>query len=292
MSLFLIVIGECIDSPGGFSISTSGNSAGSTSGQPPAFSYPPGSSFKAGNPSNYVVPIVKIPPHPNPSPNQQTTNNASNGTGIQKLYFSMTSDVKGNGSFALLSRMDGQENDDRTYQLISAPYGSLSQSRIMTYGKDSESTDTEEGSLNYSLDQINVKDSLLFVGQSYSDVTKLKNNANIIRDYTRAGAIAKDSAYGIQSFTATFDNITSLKELVNNYLAYKINTRFVGSSDLHAIANGSEIMQSYAGQIALNRTIGSQFKSNLTAYEDPVLGCCNQLIPFSPRRIFDPSELY
>ena len=278
--LVLIVIGECIDLPGGESISVSGqDSAGAASGQPPVYSYPRWS-FRAGDPSNYVVPSVKIPPRPTPDSDGSSEGDIyseGQGTrGTRVSSFTMTSDVAGNGSFAIRSCLEGQKYENKAYQLMSAKYGNLSQSRELSYSTDSQSDlETETGTVDYALAKIDMRDSTIFIGQSYNDITELKNNDALIQDdFTRAGAISKNSLYSSQALKVNLEDAESTQKLLNNYIVYSIDTRFVGSSNLHAITNNTEVDQFHVGQFALNRSIVSQLRCNNTTFADSWLECC------------------
>jgi hypothetical protein len=133
----------------------------------------------------------------------------------------------------------------------------------------------DSGSVDYAQAKIDKNDSILFVGQSYNDITELHNNDDLIQDdIIRAGAISKNSSYSSQSLKVNIENEINNTELINNYIIYSTNTRFVGSSNLHAITNGTEIDQFYSGQFAIDRSIVSQLRfSNITA-EDSWLDCC------------------
>jgi hypothetical protein len=295
----LVMIGECIELPGGQSQSitgqgSAGNAAGQQTGQPPAFTYPPGS-FSAGrtNTINLQVPTVNIPANRNKESNQSTTTGGETGTSttLQSLAFTMTSDVKGSGNFAVSSFLEGHGYDNKAYQLFSSVNGSLTQSRNIKFIQDRKSgASTDVGTMSYELAKIDVQDSTLFSGSSYNDVTKLNNHEDLIQDVTNARAIAKNSAYGSQSFSLAYDNETSTEGLVNNYLAYKIDTNFVGSSSLHAVTNGTDIMQSYIGRIRMNRTIADQSRVHETTAEDTQLECCKTSSFCCPQK-FDTSDL-
>lgn len=276
--LVLIVIGECIELPGGKSISVSGqDSAGSASGQPPVFSYP-GVSFSAGHPSNYVVPAVKIPPSPSSSESKESSqgSNLAGTTSNQVLGFTMMSDVSGTGKFATWSCLGGQKYMNKAHELMSAISGDLTQSSQLSYSVDRESNvETDSVTFGYALAKIDKRDSILFVGQSYNDITELHNNNDLLQDdIIRAGAVSRTSVYSSQSLKVNIEDEINNTELVNNYIVYNTGSRFVGSSNLHAITNGTEIDQFYSGQYALNRTIVSQLRfSNITT-ANSWLDCC------------------
>jgi len=265
-----MVIGECSELPGGESRSIVGESSIGTASDQPVFNYPQGS-FRAGDPSNYVVPQVNLP-KPNPEPKDNSTGDEGNSSGNHQMAFAMTSDVAGTGSFTMRTCLEGQGIDNRAYQLMSAKYGNLNQSRELIFSKDSQNVDTGNGTIDYALAKIGIQDSLEFFGLSYNDIAKFKNYKDSIQDETTAGAISKTSIYSSQSLNVNEDDDVS-KELLNNYTIYNIDTKFVGSSNLHAITNGTEIMQSYIGQIAMHRGIASQLRYNHTMGEDPMLEC-------------------
>jgi hypothetical protein len=273
-----IVIGECFDLPGGESQSIAGQNSigtGTASGQP-VFKYPKGS-FSAGDASNYVVPQVFLPKPTRESQTSATNNINGNVTVSPQMAFDMRSNVTGIGSFATRNYLDMNEYDNKAYQLTSAKFGNLTQSRELSFLKDSAASSTDLGTFSYALSQLGVQDSTSFVGLSYNDIAKFKNNKDFIQDVTRTGAISRASVYRSQSLKVDDEDENRSREmlLVNDYTAYGVDTRFVGSSDLHAITNGTEIMQSYIGQIALNRKISSQFMANDTFLDEPWLPCCN-----------------
>jgi len=269
--LFLgfILIGECYDLHGGDNKVVIGLGSDGTASSPPVYSYPK-NTIITRDPSNYVVPVITLPQSTSTDSTSTDGSNLS-GSGIGTMMFTMTSDVAGTGSFAVRSKLDGQENDYKAYQSISAKYGILTQSRKMRFAEDEE-TSTE---LNYTLAKIDSQDSIKFFGRSYSDISKFQNKNDLIQEFMRAGAISKTSQFSSQYLQLSLDNANDTKTLYNNYTAYNIDTRFVGSSDLHAITNGTEIMQSYIGQIALTRKISSQFMGNDTFLDDYWLPCCN-----------------
>ncbi|HQI67477.1 MAG: hypothetical protein KBI12_04740 [Methanothrix sp.] len=277
--ILILILMMCIECysydwhlPGGESVSVHGpDSAGSGtgSGQPPVYEYP-SSSFSAGNPANYVVPRVKVATPPKTDKDGKLTIIA-NESGISPMTFAMTSDVNGIGRFSIMNRFDAQGYDNKAYQLLSAKYGSLNQSRDLSYLTTGNSIATD--TIEYTLAWIDIKDSMRFFGQSYTDINKFKNKNDFIQDTTRTGAIARTSIYRSQAFSmnnSLFDNYT-----VYNHTIYKTEGRLVGTSDLHAITDNNEILESYMGNIALNRTILSQLRSNYTAVDSSPLECCS-----------------
>ena len=272
--LSLMVVGECSELPGGVIKSVVGEgSTGPDSGQP-VFTYPQGS-FRAGDPSNFVVPQVSRPASPQQPATPETENDVNNSMTGPQIAFTMTSDVAGAGSFTMRNFLEGQGNENKAYQLMSAKYGNLNQTRELSFSRDSQSVDmdNETGTLNYALTKIDIQDSIGFFGLSYSDISKFKNNNDFIQDENRAGALSRTSTYRSQSLKVNEDDDVQ-SELLNNYIVYNINTKFVGSSNLHTTTNGTEIMQSYIGQIAMQRGIASQLRFNHTMSEDSMLECC------------------
>ena len=269
--LSLMVIGECSELPGGESRSIVGESSIGTASDQPVFTYPQGS-FRGGDPSNYVVPQVNLPKPTPKNPEANSNGEEGNGSANSQMAFAMTSDVAGTGSFTMRTSLEGQGIDNRAYQLMSAKYGNLNQSRELSFSKDSQDVDTGNGTIYYALAKIDIQDSTGFVGLSYNDIAKFKNYKDSIQDETTAGAISRTSMYRSQSMDVNEDDDVST-ELLNNYTIYNIDTKFVGSSNLHAITNGTEIMQSYIGQIAMHRGIASQLRYNHTMGEDPILDC-------------------
>jgi hypothetical protein len=282
-----MVIGECSELPGGESRSIVGENSIGTASDQPVFTYPQGS-FRAGDPSNYVVPQVNLPkPKPNPEANSNEGENSS--TTSSPMDFAMTSDVAGTGSFTMRYCLEGQGIDNRAYQLTSAKYGNLNQSRELNFTNEISTGSTDTGTINYALAKIDIQDSLGFVGLSYNDIAKFKNYKDSIQDETTAGAISRTSIYSSQSLNVNEDDDVS-KELINNYTVYNIDTKFVGSSNLHAITNGTEIMQSYIGQIAMHRALASQLRYNHTMGEDAMLECgCGNSSVFDSETAESPS---
>lgn len=270
--LGLILIGECYeDLPGGENMAVIGHGQGSdgSASSPPVYGYPK-NAIITRDPSNYVVPVINIP-RPNPSDGTSTSSNGNLSSSRDgTIFFAMTSDVEGSGSFAVKSKFEEHDESYKAYQSVSARYGNLTQSRKMSFSEDEQaSTD-----IAYSLGKIDIDESIQFVGISYSDISRFRNKDDLIQENIRAGAISKESRFISQYLQISLDN-NETKTLYNNYTIYNIGTRFVGSSDLHSITNGTEVMQTYIGEIALNRKIASQFKANNTFLTDEWLPCCN-----------------
>jgi len=184
----------------------------------------------------------------------------------------MMSDVNGTGSFAVRSKLEGRDVVGyKACQSVSARYGDLDQSRIIKFSEYSAAT-TE---YNYLMANIDSQDAIYFVGKSYSDISRFQNRDDSIQEYISAGAISKASRFKSQYLRVSINDSNDTKTLYNNYAVYNINTKFVGSSDLHAVTNSTDIMQSYIGQITLNRTIYNQFMSNDTFVQDHWLPCCS-----------------
>jgi hypothetical protein len=273
--LVLMLVGECYDMSGGESTSVVGPGSIGTSSSQPVYDYSRGS-FSTGRPSNYVVPQINIRSTNSESDTSSGSNSNGTLTGSPQMAFAMTSDVAGTGAFAIRNYLAAKESDNKAYQLMSAKNGSLTHSSELSFYKDSQtSTDEDTNTLYYAIAKIAILDSISFVGKSYSDISRFENNEDFIQDVTRAGAISKGRLYHSQSLMANFTNVTDSKDVRNNYIVYDVSGRFVGSSNLHAITNNTEIMQSYIGEIAMNRNITSQVRYNRTSVMDPVLECCN-----------------
>ena len=267
--LGLVLIGECHELPGGENIAVNGQATSGTGSSPPVYNYPK-TTVITRDPANYMVPATTIPKRPTTETPAGSNNISSLGTAAPTMVFTLTSDVEGTGFFALRSKLEKQDEDYRAYQSISAIYGNLTHSRKMRFTEDEQiSTD-----INYTLVNIDTQDSIEFVGKSYRDISRFQNKDDLIQEKMRAGAISKTSRFVSQHLQVSFDN-NETKTLRNDYTVYNIDTRFVGSSDLRATTNGTEIMQTYIGQIVLNRKIGSQFVANDTFLDDQWLPCCN-----------------
>lgn len=174
--------------------------------------------------------------------------------------------------------MDGSEYDNNAYQLMSARYGNLTQSREVSFIKERRSGSLGSDEITYSLAQISIQDSMRFLGMSYTDLTRFRSDRDLIQEGIRTGAISRTSMYRSQSLDLQLEG-DNYRHLMNNYTAYNIDTRFVGSSNLHVITNSSEIFESYIGRIAVKRDLGSQMKLNDTIYDVGMLECCAQLLP-------------
>ncbi|ABK14856.1 hypothetical protein [Methanothrix thermoacetophila] len=275
----IMIPAKCLSLPGGESVTVIGEGSTSSSppGQPPVYRYP-GISFGMGDPSNYVVPIVKPKPTP-PKPDGKSGQNVSYGTSVSPvMVFTMSSDVSGTGRFSTRSFMDGSEYDNNAYQLMSARYGNLTQSREVSFIKERRSGSLGSDEITYSLAQISIQDSMRFLGMSYTDLTRFRSDRDLIQEGIRTGAISRTSMYRSQSLDLQLEG-DNYRHLMNNYTAYNIDTRFVGSSNLHVITNSSEIFESYIGRIAVKRDLGSQMKLNDTIYDVGMLECCAQLLP-------------
>ncbi|HOL44782.1 MAG TPA: hypothetical protein PK659_11050, partial [Methanothrix sp.] len=190
---------DCQSLPGGESVTVTGEGSMHSAGQPPVYSYP-GSSFSMGDPSNYVVPAVKVkptPPKPNPNPSENNESYGSSGQPV--MVFMMSSDVSGTGRFSTRSFMDGREYDNNAYQLMSARYGNLTQSREVSFIKESVSGSLGSYATTYALAQISIRDSMRFLGMSYTDLTRFRNDKDMIQEGIRTGAIVRTSMYRSQS---------------------------------------------------------------------------------------------
>jgi hypothetical protein len=269
--LCLILVGECYNLPGGENIAITGQGSAGTDSSPPVYDYPK-TTVITRDPAKYIVPsinIIKTTPEANPSSEGNNASGLSSAT--PTMVFTMTSDVAGMGSFAVRSNLDGHDKEDyKAFQTISAKYGNLTQSREMRFA-EAEQTGSD---LSYSLASIDTQDSIKFYGQSYSDISRFQNKDDLIQENLKSGAISKASRFISQYYAQVSLADNGTKKLYNNYTVYNIDTRFVGSSDLHAITNGTEIRQSYIGQIALERKIASQFMANETLLDDEWLPSC------------------
>lgn len=275
--LFMVPV-ECQSLPGGESIIVTGPDLISSSGQPPVYNYPR-ISFGMGDPSSYVVPAVKVKPGPEPSDKNKSSSVIPSGTGTQPaMVFTMSSDVSGTGRFFQRSFVDGDGYDDKAYQLMSARYGNLTQSRDVSFIKERGAGSLGSDEANYTLARIEIQDTMRFFGISYTDLTKLKNDRDIVQEDTRTGAIARTTSYRSQSLDLYLEGET-YKHLMNNYLLYNIDTRLVGSTNLHAVTNTTEIFESYLGRIAIKRYIGNHLMFNGTAADAGGLECCAQVWP-------------
>lgn len=274
--LLLMMPVECQSLPGGESITVIGPDFRSSSGQPPVYNYPRGA-VGMGDPSNYVVPAVKVKPSPKPPDGNKSSSLIGGGT-QPAMVFTMSSDVSGTGRFVQRSFVDGEGYDDKTYQLMSARYGNLTQSREVSFIKERVDGSLGSDAANYTLARIEIQDTMRFFGLSYTDLTKLKNDRDRVQEDTRTGAISRTTSYRSQSLDLYLEGET-YKHLMNNYLVYNIDTRLVGSTNLHAVTNTTEIFESYLGRIAIKRSIGNHLMFNGTAADAGGLECCAQVWP-------------
>jgi hypothetical protein len=274
ISLFLI--GDCeelFQMPGGGSKSVGPNDKPiyDESSSPPVYNSPR-TVVITRDPANYMNPAVTISKFTPSTDTSSKNNNLSGlGGGTGTFGFSMTSEVAGTGKFSARSMLEGLNGlDHKAYNSVSAKYGDLTQSRNIKFFEDS----SDGSEFNYTRGNIYTQESTKFFGNSYSDISKYQNNEDLIQEIITSGAISKNSSFASQHVQVSLDG-NETKTLHNNYTAYNIDTRFVGSSDLHSITNGTEIMQTYIGQIVLVRKIVSQFMSNDTLLADEWLPCCN-----------------
>ncbi len=275
--LFLVIVtaAESLNLRGGESVTVTGPDSRYSSGPLPVYNYPR-SSFGIGTPSSYVLPAVKVR-MPTPESKTSAKGNVSYGMSSQPLMiFTMSSDVAGTGRFSMRSFMDGREYDNNAYQLMSARYGNLTQSREVSFIKESQAGSLETDEIGYALAKIDIQDSIRFFGVSYTDLTRFRNDKDMIQEGIRTGAIVRTSMYRSQSLDMHLEG-DSYRHLMNNYTAYNIDTRFVGSSNLHVITNSSEIFESYIGRIAIKRDLGSQMRLNDTVHDVGMLECCARL---------------
>jgi hypothetical protein len=274
--LGLILIGECMEATPVASVSKSvvNGKDSSSEGSAPVYDYPT-SAVITRDPANYMthaVIITKNTHNPTTEKSSESDNLSSNES--PNMQFNMSSYVQGTqetGKYlSVWSKLEGIDEDYKAHQSISASSGTLTQSRRISFSKHMQ-TGTE---LNYSRENIDIQDSIEFSGKDYNDISRFRNGDDLIQENIKASEINKDSRFNSQSLIVSVDN-NETKTLSNNYTNYNIRTEFTGSSDLHAITNGTEIMQYYTGQIELSRKITNQFMANHSLLEDHWLPCCN-----------------
>ncbi len=130
LMLGFILIGECYEARGeNIAVIGPGSSFGTAS--PPPIYNSPKTIVITRNPANYMTPAVTISKFtPTTDTPPKNDNLSSLGTSNPTMVFTMTSDVKGMGGFAVRSKLEGPDDEDyKAYQSVSARYGNLTQSR-------------------------------------------------------------------------------------------------------------------------------------------------------------------
>ena len=225
------------------------------------------------DPSQYSTTPYKIPPRPTPKPPKpgDDTNDTGNlSSTTSTVVFEMTSEVNGNGSF----------NEWKAARDIAGLKTKEKSSSISGNGVLSSRMAIFRDLTGLGAGFVVSRNSVFFEGRSYSDLESYSNNGNLIQNRLQSGNIYKDSTFfGSYSSNSSSDEYnTSARKVMQT--SYDLTTRFMGTSSFSAhLQNETEIVEDYAGQMAINISLSDARRYNQTATAEGWSPCCNCKLP-------------
>jgi hypothetical protein len=219
------------------------------------------------DPSQYYTPPYKIPPRPTPkppNPSDDINNTGSLSSTTSTVVFEMTSDVNGNGSF----------NEWKAARDISGLKAKEKSSSFNGDGVLSSRMAIFRDLTGLGAGYVVSRNSVFFKGRSYSDLESYSNNANLIQNRFQSSTIYKDS-----TFFGSYSNNSSSDEYDTSgwrvmKTSYDLTTQFEGTSSFSAhFQNETEIVEDYAGLMAINISLSDVRRYNRTATAESWLSC-------------------
>jgi hypothetical protein len=222
------------------------------------------------DPSQYSIPTPNKRPTPKTTdPGDDTNDTGSFSSTTDTVVFEMTSDVNGNGSF----------NEWKAVQDIAGLKTKVKSSSVNGSGVLSSRLAIFKDLTGLGAGFVVSRNSVFFEGRSYRDLESYSNNGNLIQNRFQSGYIYKDSTFfGRYSSNLSSDEYnTSTWKFMQT--SYDLTTRFVGTSSFSAHfrneteMNETEIVEDYAGMMAINISLSDAMRYNRTAVAEYWLPC-------------------
>ena len=219
------------------------------------------------DPSQYSTPPYKIPTRPTtetPNTGDNTNDTGSLTSTTSTIVFEMTSDVNGNGSF----------NEWKAARDIAGLNTKEKSSSLNGNGVLSSRMAIFKDLSGLGAGFVVSRNSVFFEGRSYSDLESYSNNGNLIQNRFQSGNIYKDSTFfGSYSSNSSSDEYnTSAWKVMQT--SYDLTTRFVGTSSFSAhLQNETDIVEDYAGLMAINISLSDASRYNRTTTAEAWLPC-------------------